>query len=240
MVKKAMLGSVLILGACTTFIEKSIQEVEFVTPGAQGAVCNIYVEKLRYKIHPPITVTIHKSKKEMVVDCRAPGNRRQKLFIEPEIDPTSTWNLANAGAGYVYDYMSKSLFKYPERVIVDFTGAAVTAMPQPAQNNPDIKQPEEYELEEFGPSKPKMNMDKYYKESPILRRGESLYGDDVSSEVFFDPPKAAVSGKSKLMIEQAGSESSAADKRYLPAPTNFTEPKPDPSFAAPVPLVPGE
>lgn len=178
MLRTSLLASVIILGGCSTFVEKSIQDVTIETPGAYNAVCHLYIDGLRYKSRPPQTISIHKTKENMKVDCIAPGNRRRTLYIEPEVSNTSAWNMAVAGVGYPYDYASGAMFKYPSRIVVDFTDAKITDMPLPAQNQPDIRQPEDYDLEEFSPGQPRLNSDRDAITTSILRRNEGAYADD--------------------------------------------------------------
>ena len=70
-----LLGSVLGLTSCAYLFDDSIQDLTVLTPGAEGAICNVYIEKLHYRFRPPQTVSISKSRQDMVVDCVAPGNR---------------------------------------------------------------------------------------------------------------------------------------------------------------------
>jgi hypothetical protein len=220
--KISLLASVVLLGGCAYLIEDQIQDIEFATPGAYDAVCNVYVDGVRYNVHPPQTTSIHKSKNDMVVDCMAPGNRRKKIYIQPKISKASKWNLATAGTGYVYDYASNALFTYPDKVIVDFTAAPTTDAPPPAQNSPDIRQPEDYLLEEFNPAQPRLNSDKGAQDVEILRRGESAYGEaDFGDSSAFSGSAAESQGKGTLM--------DAAPADQVPA-----------AQFSPMPIIPGE
>jgi hypothetical protein len=198
--KVSLLASVVLLGGCAYLIDDQIQDIEFATPGAYDAVCNVYVDGVRYNVHPPQSTSIHKSKNDMIVDCMAPGNRRKKIYVEPKIEKSSAWNLATAGAGYVYDYASSALFTYPDKIIVDFTAAPITDPALPAQNNPDIRQPEDYLLEEFSPGQPRLNADRNKEDVKILRRGESAFGEDAySTGTPLSSVPAVPTGKGDLM-----------------------------------------
>ena len=206
------LGGVLTLGACATFIDKSVQEIEFVTPGAYNTVCDVYIDRLRYTVTPPDTLGVQKSKEDMIVDCMAPGNRRKKIYIKPKISDTAALNAFNGGAGVAYDYFSKALFYYPDRIEIDFTNSKTTPMSLPAQNQPDIRQPEDYPLEEFSPGAPRLNSDSSNAPARILRRGEAPegYGDDAyTGNAFYDDGDYS-SGKGNLKDMQ--------DPSYRPIP----------------------
>ncbi|MBX2833665.1 MAG: hypothetical protein KTR28_01700 [Micavibrio sp.] len=202
MIKKILIGSVFILGGCASFIDSSVQEIEFQTPGAKNAVCDVYIERLRYTVNPPEVVGVHKSEADMIVDCQAPGNRRRKVYIKPAVSGTTAWNIANGGAGLPYDYLTKAMFEYPEVVIVDFTGVPVVDNEPPAHNSPDIRQPEDYDLEEFSPGSPRLNSDRNKVETKLLRRGEDPYGwGNEAADIDYNDgfSESPASGKGDLM-----------------------------------------
>lgn len=155
----------MLLPSCAYFIDKHIQDIKFTTTGAKNAVCDVYVAGLRYQVHPPQTININNTERDMRVDCKAPGNRRKEIIVEADLNATTLLNVGNAGIGLPWDVASKAAFKYPDEIDIDFTGIPATSQPLPAQNNPDIKQPEEYPLEEFSPGMPVLNADRY--EAPI-------------------------------------------------------------------------
>lgn len=162
---------VLILGACAYATDGSIQDLTVETPGAQDSLCHVYVDDLRYLFYPPQTVNIHKSREDLVIDCLAPGNRRKKKIVEAKIEPNVAGNVATGivpGTGW--DYLSESMFYYPDIVEVDFTGVKPSPEALPAQNNPDIRQPETYELEEFKAKRLRLNADKDMPPVEIRRR----------------------------------------------------------------------
>ncbi len=189
-------GALLFLASCAYTLDKSIQDVSIVTPGAEDAVCYMYVEGLRYRVHPPQTVNISKSREDLVVDCLAPGNRRHKVVIEPTLEESTFLNVANGIVpGTSWDYASSAMFQYPAIVTVDFTGAQTTPELLPAHNNPDIRQPEDYDLEEFQSGEPRLNADRHRQSAEIARRrtapGESLNGLYTENPVSAPPPLEA-------------------------------------------------
>ncbi len=230
--------SVLVLASCAYALEGHIQDLTVETPGAHDAICYVYVDRLRYKFRPPQTQNISRSKEDLVIDCVAPGNRRQKVVIKPMIEAATVLNaLGPAVPGVAWDYASGALFAYPDVVEVDFTHSTVKPMPLPAQNNPDIKQPEEYELEEFLSSHPRLNSDRYNVPAEIKRR---VRPGAASTQTFTD----------SYVGDDGGAVLSVPDKADLSPIVNQMNPAPISSdegggvspveAGAPVPLYPGQ
>lgn len=167
-----LLGVLASLSSCAYTLDKQIQDITVVTPGAEDAVCYMYVDGLRYKFFPPQTMNITKSRQDLVVDCLAPQNRRRKVVIEPTLSEHAPLNVANGIIpGTTWDIASNSMFTYPDVVTVDFTSAQPMPEALPAQNNPDIRQPEDYDLEEFTSGLPRLNSDRGTTKPQLLRRG---------------------------------------------------------------------
>ncbi len=149
----------LLLSGCAYLKNDTIQELTVLTPGAQNTLCFVYVDKLKYKFRPPQTQTIIRSNKDLIIDCLAPGNRRREVMIVPKISGAAYENVLNVGVGALWDKASSAAYSYPHTVEIDFTHMPLSAEPLPAHNNPDIRQPEDYRLEEFLPSTPRLNED---------------------------------------------------------------------------------
>ncbi|HBR67944.1 MAG TPA: hypothetical protein DEA55_01035 [Rhodospirillaceae bacterium] len=225
------LGLLPVATACAYFLEDTYQDLTIVTPGAHGAVCVAEIDGLEYKFSPPETISVTKSRKDMLVDCMAPGNRRKKLTVEPDISA-----LTVAGApGAPWDYASEAMFKYPEIIEVNFNDTPWADMPLPAQNNPDIKQPEEYDLEEFRPAFPAMNADRHVPKVELQRRNfepaeENVYYPDYGKPDSADGPfsdtvaapaeDGAVSDKGDLMKASGVSANDMNPGAYGPSPAS--------------------
>lgn len=178
--------SALLLTSCAYTFDKTIQPITIKTPGAQGAVCHVYVDGLRHRMKPPQTININKSKEDLIVECLAPGNRAQTVVIEPAVSDNAFLNtFTGIVPGLAWDSASGALYEYPSIVYVDFTNLALKPEPLPAQNNPDIRQPEEYNLEEFRSKQPRLNSDKYAVPVEIQKRQpqQSLYSDTYTPQV---------------------------------------------------------
>ncbi len=230
------LGSILVLASCAYAFDREQQEVTFLTPGAEDAVCYVYIEKLRYRVRPPQSLIISNARGDLTVDCLAPGGRRRKVVIESRIAPHAPLNAANGVVpGVAWDLASEALFEYPDIITVDFTSAAIVPEPPPAHNNPDIKQPEEYDLEEFLPAVPRLNSDRHSASLPVRRReplaetgdGKTIYTDSDISE-----PSEKPSDKGDLLKVIKNLDMNPAAKPPVSTTTTVTT-TPAPSPAAP-------
>lgn len=153
--------SVLLLFGCAYVTEKGIQELTIETPGANDAVCYVYVDGFRYRFYSPQTISIRKTSQDLIVDCYAPGNRRKMVTIPPVMTNMMVGNIMNGIVpGTFWDVASGAAFKFPGVLEVDFRNIPLTPESLPAHNNPDIRQPEDYDLEEFLPGHPRLNSDK--------------------------------------------------------------------------------
>lgn len=170
---------VFVLGACAYALESSNQDISFITPGAEDARCYVYVQDVKYKVFPPQTVNIKKSDQDMIIRCNAPGNRMREMAVPAEISSRAVWGTP---VGAAWDYASQSMFYYPSVIAIDFSQEKLIPNKLPKHNNKDIKQPEEYDLEEFLPSSPRLNSDKHELKTPLLRKGDA-YSDQAFDEM---------------------------------------------------------
>ena len=215
----------LAVGACAYGLDDAHQDVKFETPGANNAACDVYIEKLRYRVKPPQTINVFKSKYGMTVDCKAPGNRRIVEKVGPKIEKSTAWNATNAGVGVPWDYLSGAMFRYPDVIKIDFTNVPVSDPPLPDQNSPDIRQPEEYDLEEFSPGSPRLNADKTAPPVEIQRRQTGGgYARTDNGAGAFSEPSVMSGGKGNIR---------AANPSDTLNPSNS-------GTSEPIPLIPGE
>ncbi|MFP4313260.1 MAG: hypothetical protein ACLFR0_02930 [Alphaproteobacteria bacterium] len=182
--KYFLLFPLIALGACAYTFDRSYQDVEIRTPGAHDALCVVEANGIKYKFYPPETRQIPKSEDDLIVDCTAPGNRHRMVVLEPKINNKFYGNAVTGMATGPWDYASGAMFEYPDVIEVSFVGMAVKPMGQPVYNNPDIKQPEEYYLEEFRATSPRMNEDRFRQQVPIQRRVAPGSADDLYDEGF--------------------------------------------------------
>ncbi len=199
------LSSLLVLGSCGYAVESSNQNITFLTPDAQNAKCDVYVDKIKYQIYPPYTVNIKKSPKDMEITCNAPGNRKIEMSVPSQMSKRAMWG---GPAGMAWDYASSSLYYYPSIIAIDFSNEVVKPNKLPHHNNSDIRQPETYDLEEFSASQPRLNSDKYKIELPVLLRGEEIIEEDMppASDEKSDL-KSVINDLTKTVDNQEGASS---------------------------------
>lgn len=213
-----------LLTGCAYALDKQYQDITVLTPGAEGAECFVIVDDVKFKLRPPQTASIFKSDEDLVVDCRAPGNRRNKVVIKPAYSEHAQLNVLNAGIGMAWDHESGALYKYPDIVEVSFIDTPFRPQALPAQNKPDIKQPEEYPLEEFSPGQPRLNSDRYTPPVKVKRRRAPSSSNAASKAAFSESVAVETVSKGELH-DVVKSYGSAIDPSGHNAPT---------------PLVPGE
>ena len=234
----SLLPLVFVIGACAYSTKASYQDITFLSPDAHDAKCLVYVNKVKYQVWPPQTVNIKKSEKPMLVVCHAPGNRTVEVEVPPKFESVAIWG---SPVGVAWDYASKSLFSYPEVIAIDFSQEMQIPNALPKHHNPDIRQPEDYDLEEFLPGDPRLNRDRYNKPTRLLRRGES---DDLwdDSELFEEEDEGMIEEEEALdadsfvetelsdiegvieSVTEAESEGEAETTMAAPAETSESEP----------------
>lgn len=158
---KYLLPLVLLLAGCATVLDHSTQKINFQTVGATEADCMVEIDgKYRYNVKTPQTVTIQKSRRDMLVTCRAAGNRFKKMVVTSTI---SGWTAANVSNGLVpgalYDAETGAMFSYPDIVIVDFTNTVATPDALPGYFAADTLDPAHAGIEDFGPDVAKIATD---------------------------------------------------------------------------------
>lgn len=172
------------------FTDNSIQDLTIETPGAHNAICYAYVDGFKYKYYPPQTRSVPKSSDPVKVDCMAPGNRDRTVIVEPKINNAT---VANTTFGSIPEELSEatahSFYSYPTRIEVSFEHSQPKPFPLPQHNAPDIKQPEEYLLEEFLPSTPRLNSDIGQSTSTTIRRRQA-----PGAAFFEEDPMDAIEG----------------------------------------------
>ena len=85
---------------------------------------------MKYSVYTDQTVEIMNSPHDLVVRCKAAGNREQTIHVKREVDQ---WVVANVANGFVpgaaYDYFSRGAFTYPEVLTVNFAGDPIKQYP---------------------------------------------------------------------------------------------------------------
>lgn len=143
------------LAGCATMVEKSSQTINFQVVGATDVMCDVDSGKVKYTVRPPQTITVKKSKRDLTLTCLAAGNRVQTMTVSSAL---SGWTFANVVGGGVipgtlYDGESGAMFKYPEVVIIDFSGTVARVDSLPSYHAPDGVDPSYAKnVENIGPN----------------------------------------------------------------------------------------
>lgn len=203
----------LMLGGCGYAVDSSNQDITFVTPGAENAYCDVFIDKRRYQVYPPQKINMVKSSKDMEVECVAPGNRELKLVVPSKMSARSMWG---GPPGMAWDYASSSLFYYPSVIAIDFSNESPKPNDLPDHNSIDIDQPETHQLEEIKASTPLLNSDKDKKSIPLIRREEAIAieQEDAAAEnpvVAEQESKDADKGSLMNILERLGTSDAASD-----------------------------
>lgn len=177
-----------LVSGCAYTTEKQIQEITIETPGADNARCEVIVDGIPYDVRPPETTTIFKSEEDLIVDCKAPGNRDRRLVISPQKSSMAMMNASTAMAGLIWDKASGALYRYPERVIVDFTGVKPKPYGLPQHYSEDILLDHTHRLEEISTRDVRLNSDLDRADNPLQRRESpgsvyDPYADSISDSL---------------------------------------------------------
>lgn len=149
-------AAALTLAGCATMLDSSSQPIYFHAVGATEAACEAETSDgtYRYHINMPAKVQVQKSRRDLVLNCRAAGNRFKTMVVPSSV---SGWTAANVTNGLVpgtaYDVTSGAAFEYPDVVTVDFTGTVASMDKLPGYEAPDALNPETASaaVEDMGP-----------------------------------------------------------------------------------------
>lgn len=148
----ALTVSALALTACGTVVDRSSQQTTFEAIGATDVECKVFTKDFSYVVHPPQTITLKKTERDLNVHCFASGNREKKLLVEATLSPWTFGNIVDGVVpGGVYDFYSGGMFRYPQTVVVDFTDTVATVSSLPVYEAPDAIDPRIVGLEDVGP-----------------------------------------------------------------------------------------
>jgi len=187
-----ILLATLALSACATAIDRSTQEVTIETPGTTGALCFLERPGFRARVWAPKTLRINKSGDPLVVTCHAPSNRKKVVVAEAKIPASFYANVANGMLpGGLWDYESGAMFKYPEKITVDFTGMLPQPMPGPDYQRVLDENPAIFDMEEFRPGVPALQRDRDYKPTDLQFRRTNA---ELFSSTYASPDESFSAG----------------------------------------------
>ncbi len=175
----ALLLSVSLISGCATILKGQTQPITILTPGAEDSICTLSNEDMRYEVEAGEKIEIMKSNHDLIIDCRAPGNRQRTVIAESQLEPTTILNASNGAVpGVTYDHFSRGLYAFPEVVTVDFSSVPAKPYDLPDYMRPELRNVQNGEVERYGASTTYIPSDAYDVQ-PMIRRkqaGDSLTG----------------------------------------------------------------
>jgi hypothetical protein len=182
------------LAGCATIIEKPTQDLKIEVAGTGEALCDVTQSGRRYRAYAPSTISVHKERGPLSVRCFAPGNREKTIVLESEVSDMVMANASNGVLpGMMWDATSGAMYKYPDRVVVDFTGMPPQPYPLPDYQRVFEDNPTLIGMEEFRPGKAALIRDMGTQAPSMQRREEGEDFNDVSP---ISNPAPAASGGS--------------------------------------------
>ena len=164
------------LNGCASIADGQTQNVTIRTPGAENARCVIENQDLKYVAYTNQTLEMKKSPHDLMVHCKASGNREQMVHVKRGISP---WVSMNAAHGFVpgatYDYFSRGGFTYPDVIEVNFVGLPARPYPLPEHLRNDSVNNEFYNRIEYQGPTLKETEETRYEAPPILQKKTNLY-----------------------------------------------------------------
>lgn len=139
----------LALAGCSSMVDTPNQEVQVITPGAEGAKCDIRNNEVHYIVRPPETLVMRRIGSPLTVVCEAPGNRAKTIVVYPKLNTSTLGNVSTAGLGSIYDYFSGAIHEIPSPITVDFRHTIATHAPMPQYHNEDTISPFSEEPEDM-------------------------------------------------------------------------------------------
>ena len=167
---------------CASIIDGPTQNVTLHTPGATEAEC-ILTNGVKYRVQTGETVRIMRSRRDLVVDCYASGDRHKQLVIPSDVN---AWGLTNVSNGVVpgttYDHYSGGLYTYPREITVDFVGMPTRGFETPGYQNKDAPNPYKQAIEPYAPNTPRIPNDTEYERRGVGKRNANLSSNPFASD----------------------------------------------------------
>ena len=114
----------LCLDACSTLVTGTGQQIAIDTPGVVGATCTLTGgDGVNATVQIPGSVQVSKSKKDILVACRAPGRAPVTRTVASTY---SDWSIVEYPLGYPVDAVTGAMWVYPKQVAISFGDQAAS------------------------------------------------------------------------------------------------------------------
>jgi hypothetical protein len=139
--KASQLGAVLALGVavsgCATIIQGTTETVSVTTLPEPGAQCKLTNSQGTWYLTSPGSVTVHKTKTNLTVDCTKAGFADGHAVASSRFGGTTFGNVIAGGLiGVTVDAASGANFYYDSPISVSMDRATGTAVPQSVPPSP--------------------------------------------------------------------------------------------------------
>jgi hypothetical protein len=116
----AMSAACLGLGACSTIVTGTGQQIAISTPGVGDATCRLAGgDGVNATITTPASVHVSKSKKNIDITCAAPDRAATTQTIKSTY---SDWSIVEYPLGYPIDAITGAMWVYPKQVAIPLNG----------------------------------------------------------------------------------------------------------------------
>lgn len=129
-----LIALVIALSGCATIVKGTTQSISIKTPPVDGAKCTLVNSEGTWFLTSPGTVTVHKTKNDLKVDCVMEGYESATATIAPTFNKTTFANVIAGGlVGVAVDAASGANYEYPPVYEVPMTQVAPAAAAVPAE-----------------------------------------------------------------------------------------------------------
>ena len=110
------------LGACSTIVAGTGQQIAISTPGVSDATCRVAGgDGVNATVNTPSSLSVPKSKKDIEVTCTAPDRTAATQTIKSTY---SNWSIVEYPLGYPIDAVTGAMWVYPKTVAIPFSDQA--------------------------------------------------------------------------------------------------------------------
>lgn len=129
-----LMGLCALLTACATITTGTHQSLTVLTPGVDSTQCFVLQDKSAPLPVPANgTVTISRNSRPLTIECQKDGYYVAQTTLSPAIDAHA---LVQMATGYVVDYLSGAMYRFPDTVSLVMAAQAPAATA--AQSGPAV------------------------------------------------------------------------------------------------------
>lgn len=126
-------GMSIALSGCATVVDGSTQSVSISTSPAEGAACTLINSEGSWYLTSPGSVTVHKTKNDLTIDCTRDGFRPGHMVATSHFGGATFGNLVlGGGVGAIVDAASGANYYYDNPITVPLGEPLAAAPPRPS------------------------------------------------------------------------------------------------------------